>query len=1644
MDLFRTVAQHISSSLGIRFGEEQLEHEGEFDSEGLICATARVLRLLAAGNPSSSSDSDSETELPEQVVMDIQSSVTIEEEEESIRRRLQRRSARRSRNRSNSTLHDTIQDVLKVEPQQPTFEISRRILSTTDGKSILLKIIKSKHAKELLLLLSKYLPVDQTIELSLLSSSFLKHMQGFPLRLNYLKTVIDYSTLESVFGGNYNEDRVTSWTIAGLYASISELPTLFQVVEPKRLHFLGLVHQSIRNITAIIRCTCLVRFEIHSCNYPLSLAPLLECKDTLREISILACQGIEDISILEKIPLLESLSTFKSSQMKRLPDFRLLPNLKVLYLGECVNISYNFCEQLQSLRDLRFLDVSFLKKIYNLDLIKRCTNLDILILDSCTGVDSIEELQYAGKHLRLLRLNGIMGLPSLKGVSACTELRVIELGDLVTIRTIQPLANLCHLVDVRLRNCIKINSLVALRKSASTLQRIDISGCKLIVDAETVEFLEQCSELSIFECSKTSSALLVRLAMSTHPVLLVAAELYIPEISSVDEFYESGYPVMVQKLTFAKSETDRQRALKGIRLVLDLCPHTTATLYQYQFYQPVFDIVCEDKTTPLASKLEALRLIAMIVTKIPAASKDPIFRTQKSFRVLAGILHSYLEADVESKNLNEDLACESGKLLVLLLASSANEEIQQALLHVRELDIVHCCCAVLKDPQLLDRTRAVIMLVLSHLSVCEQDLAAEMISHDVIDVILINFPKGAKQTKIISLVLLETLTSGSASISKLFENKMARESFECCINQGIDTQISIRILQLLYRSNNECIQCVMRVCIVALLRELKVYTNRDPMTRVAEQEASMTKVLLKLFSKYLETEEVQTFLDILADQQMPLNEFTDICVETTSLKIFPVLIAKPILKLALDSPEFQQSFFHSISSWHKESIIFAHLNPKTEKKHVNTILQLITLFFADAACATSALTFNSSDLTLLCTAIGMQIRDNKFASIDCIGDLVSNISQYPKLFDPILFIVEPVARTIEGPGMSFRSSIEKFVVAEKSPADNSGETKRKSLLSRWSSKRKRMFISSPESHRVLHFLSYLVGTHKLLDTLRVFKTKQRIKAIAKILLRCDQLRIIEYCVILLDGIISYRDQLKPQLPSQILAGFKDSSGQVQSQLLVTLDKSSSQVKLATIRLILYLATISLEFLQYSFLADDLRLLVALADCVTSGSLLSATDTQEFDSLIGILNLVMDHSTTVVSSIFVRSLVDQMKSPNAELVFQAISKLSGSDERMSSILEAHGVYTNLVSVLKDPKESQAKQLLAMSAIGNYIDGSVAKFVKLDDETKLTETLIKSDIGSLEYVIYPMLNRVSSSTEKSQLGTRLVQSCLIDMLDRWKMKVIASEIDGLRLSESELLIPGKLLLPLKEVLDKSTLQYLSDDSMLKLLARIYLRDGSTVVHESAAELMLVLSSDLVDESSEKFHTVFDELLDVAMQSEFEYLEMQNDSYPFVLNRVRGAPGGITFDELFEIQIHHWTTMSLYSRTSPRIFQVYYEVAIVSFKLHLTFGWLSMSEFQTGMLAGHSVLGIGNQSSWGYQLSNIADYDVLGCAADMATGRLTYFLNGITISTTSYDRLKHPVVFPAFTAESAQVEINFGHQPFRYACPQGYFSVCRAYSS
>jgi len=650
-----------------------------------------------------------------------------------------------------------------------------------DNFQILVKLAKHDD-KKILDHICSYLTVRQVVELSFLSTEFLEATRGMALHLEYLKRTFELQTLEQVFNDYYQTRRMTPWKVAGLYTAINDLSTLFQVIDAPELKFLGIVNPSLKSIKDVPKCTTLERFELHSCERVLDLSPLLELKDTLHSVSLLACREICDISLLGNLPKLRLLSTFKSNNVEALPSLRRCRNLELLSIGECVNISE--IRSVRLLSNLRVLDVSFVRCITSLSFLRNAKYIRVLILDSCKNLQSISDLEHFGGNLQVLRLNGIMSLGDISGVRHCKNLTSLELGDLVHLKDLSPLASCPKLQDLLLLNCVSLTTLEPLYGSSNVLKRLIMNGCINLKRQEDAKFIDSCPNLVVFECERCSPTFLVLLLLSSRVNILAAAESKVAGLTQADIMMKS-FPMITEKLDeIATVQTDTEKCAVLIMLQA-FCNNKFALDHMVSagVLERMFQLLIRgsawrpsrrsrkyssDSTHATLSngeellsrsvRLEVLRVVSTMSRQ--AIASDKLMRIKRSVEFLSDCMaESCLNDDMERITFEqENIVSEAAKALALLLENSGPTNHGVLVDRLLKNGVLRVGATVILKPNTLDQTRRPVLVLIKEMVDSSTPAASEAIAYGLIPATITAMAQGSTETRVVGMALLATLS----------------------------------------------------------------------------------------------------------------------------------------------------------------------------------------------------------------------------------------------------------------------------------------------------------------------------------------------------------------------------------------------------------------------------------------------------------------------------------------------------------------------------------------------------------------------------------------------------------------------------------------------------------------------------------------------------------------------------------------------------------------------------------------------------------------------------------------------------------------------------------------------------------------------
>jgi len=638
----------------------------------------------------------------------------------------------------------------------------------------------------------QYVSVREHVSLAQVSHTFLEAVTLVPLRLDYSKRVTEYRLLEQVSSTEQHSTRLSSWRVAGLYTALSELQTLFQVIDPADLKFIGLVNPRVRSLKQMSACVNLLRFELHGCETEIDLSPLLSLSNTLTGLSFLACNHIEDLKLVENLPHLRMLSVFRSARIDKLPDLSLCPNIEFLSAGECVDIAH--LKPIRFLNHLQVLDLSFVRAVKSLDFLANATQLKTLILDSCKNLTSLQGLGHCGRSLEVLRLNNIMGLESLRGIESCHQLTSLEISSLILLKDLSPLESCEKLEDLLLLKCVHVRSLTPLWKSATSMRRLIISECRSLRSEDDVEVVEACSKLVVFECAGCHPTLLVGLMNSKRLNVLAAAENELP-LLSVSDFEQVALPEIMRRL--ALFGDDKDEVVMAALRVVQACSANSVML-SLMIHEGVAEwlmsslVSAEDAThsPSYAITLEILRTLSALLKFPDAAShvlgiNDSVEQLAKRIVVSSrGSRDDLLEMDAMPGTTFEEERCtaEAARVLARVLQHTSGSERTTLTVRIINAGAPMAAVQVLSCATSMDRTRRPLILLLNTLLdhgavedfVCE-DLALNLINHNLVPALLSASECCSIETQMLAVALLSSVSKAGRAGSTLVEVLCAQE-----------------------------------------------------------------------------------------------------------------------------------------------------------------------------------------------------------------------------------------------------------------------------------------------------------------------------------------------------------------------------------------------------------------------------------------------------------------------------------------------------------------------------------------------------------------------------------------------------------------------------------------------------------------------------------------------------------------------------------------------------------------------------------------------------------------------------------------------------------------------------------------------------
>ncbi|CAN1751419.1 Disease resistance protein L6 [Linum perenne] len=236
----------------------------------------------------------------------------------------------------------------------------------------------------------------------------------------------------------------------------------------------------------------MVRLNISE-KLPISLANLTK----LQELSIHKCTQLAEVTSLERLEDLRSLSMTDCTSITKFPDLSALTNLRKLDISGCIGLTEVLViPRLESLTELNMSGCRSVEELPDLSGLGRMIRLDIREcnqLKEVTGIESWEQLEY----LFMTNCTSIKKLPDLSGCKKLGKLDISGCAQLAEVGGIERLESLKWLI---MSDCSSVQELPDL-SGLGNIESLDISGCNQLKEVTGIGSLELLEELSMRNCT---------------------------------------------------------------------------------------------------------------------------------------------------------------------------------------------------------------------------------------------------------------------------------------------------------------------------------------------------------------------------------------------------------------------------------------------------------------------------------------------------------------------------------------------------------------------------------------------------------------------------------------------------------------------------------------------------------------------------------------------------------------------------------------------------------------------------------------------------------------------------------------------------------------------------------------------------------------------------------------------------------------------------------------------------------------------------------------------------------------------------------------------------------------------------------------
>ena len=198
----------------------------------------------------------------------------------------------------------------------------------------------------------------------------------------------------------------------------------------------------------------------------------------------------------------------ESSNLIETPDFTKVPNLEILVLEDCINLT-RLHPSIGVHKKLTLLNLKDCKNLKTLPNKFEIESLKILILSGCSKVRKVPEFEENMQRVLKLYLDetAITILPT--SIGHLTSLPLLNIKDCKSLTCLpNTIFNLKFLKDVNIFGCTKLGRLPENLGNAESIEKLDLSETAIRQVPSSISLLKNLKVLSFSRCKGLSSLII--------------------------------------------------------------------------------------------------------------------------------------------------------------------------------------------------------------------------------------------------------------------------------------------------------------------------------------------------------------------------------------------------------------------------------------------------------------------------------------------------------------------------------------------------------------------------------------------------------------------------------------------------------------------------------------------------------------------------------------------------------------------------------------------------------------------------------------------------------------------------------------------------------------------------------------------------------------------------------------------------------------------------------------------------------------------------------------------------------------------------------------------------------------------------------